>query len=315
MMNKKLISRVSIVTGVLLLSTMMVASTLILSVSAPPRKTECIGKGIYRVGVLSYDEQNDWQSVYGGIAKIDLKVTDKVHPIFGYGKLEWVIDDITEQEAKILASVSIGEPEFSTFDPSSPDILSVVFSGEADFIWGESIGRTNFVAIVDDGDPGFDLDRFRIQIGGGEPLLIGEIASYTVGEDVFIPSYDTIVLRGNVAVIGGATSYEVGVNSYSVLPGNCIVLTGENLVVDGIAAGLNVIYMDGKGNDVWITGLDGKGGDLRINGMEPIIINGGDTIVADGGYTVIRGANDSFDPLGNDLFIRGNIIIKNPPIE
>jgi hypothetical protein len=292
------------------------SSTLILSVSAPPRKTECIGKGIYRVRVLSY-EQEDWQILTGGIAEIDLKVTDKVHPIFDYGKLEWIIKDGKEEEQKILASASISAPEFSTFDPSNPDILSVVFSGEADFIWGESIGRTNFVAIVDDGDPGFDFDHFRIQIGNGEPFLIGQKSIIeSIYGYVSIPSYDTLIKRENVLVIGGAPEFNVNGDISVVDFDECIVITGENLVLNDNPLDPSDFGNYGKGTNLIITGLDGKGTDnLRINGMEPIIIDGGDTIVADGGYTVIRGANGMHDSPGNDQFIRGNIIIKNPPTE
>jgi hypothetical protein len=311
---KKKLSKFSIIIGVLLLATVMMSSTLILSVSAPARRTECIGKGIYRIREFSYTEQTDWQPVYGGVAEIDIKVTSTVHPKFGYGELEWIINDASEGNNKILTSVSIDEPVFYPFSPILP--LRVDFGGEADFIWGEARVGTHFEATVVDGDPVDQPDHFSIQIGEGEPVLIGEIRSYNFRKDVFIPSYDTIVFRDNTVVVGGATSFEVGKDSFPVSSGECIVITEENLVVDGVASGPNVFYLDGKGGDLWITGLDGKGTDnLKINGMEPIIIDGGDTIVADGGYTVIRGANGMHDSAGDDQFTRGNIIIKNPPIE
>ncbi len=321
---KKELSKFSTIIGVLLLITIMMSSTLILSVHAPARRTECIAKGIYRLREFSYTEQTNWRPVYRGVAKIDIKVTKDIHPKYGYGRFEWIINDASEADKKILASVSIDEPEFSSFDPSTPTTLSVDFVGEADFIWGEARVGTNFEATVIDGDPVNQPDHFSVQIGGGEPVLIGEIESKTISGDVLIPFYDTIVFRGNVVVIGGADSYVVGGvggTSYSVYPGECIVATATNLVINGpditggpIVAGPTVFHMDGKGNDCSLSSLDGKGNDLRINGMEPIIIDGGDTIVADGGYTLIRGANGMHDSPGDDQFIRGNIIIKNPPI-
>lgn len=301
----------------IILVTMTSSALIPLATANPKPKSIARGKGSFVFDYYHYDEQTDnWSTDFPLVCDLNVKVTGKYHPVFGHGKIDLVCHEegaYREEDAKIMLSTNIFEPEFID---ASPTRFISKFEGTADLIWGYSKVGTNISVIVWDGTPFDTSDGCRIEIGDVEPIVLGEKQQVSLDSQTveIMNNYDTIVVRGNyttsdgieipdVVVIGGPKQYKIGEGDFITLSGyDPLIIEGSNLSIDGVQIGSNAYYLDGKGTDNIIIG---GGKSLRIGGIEPIYLHLGDTIVADGGYTVLTGSNDLHDSSGDDtIFIK-----------
>ncbi|UCD13505.1 MAG: hypothetical protein JSW60_08105 [Thermoplasmatales archaeon] len=184
------------------------SSVMVENVGASGRWSNSSGKGIYRI--------YNMQAEPIGVAFFDVKAMEIPHPKHGYGYVRWKIDFAeTDEIDVILESMSIKRVTFSII----PDWgLQAVIEAVAEILYVSSneVVTANITVLLRDGTIMNKYDTFRIEIGDGTTITVGNLTIIDFGgiiQDDAIAhdaidgndSYDYIasnsnLIRGNIKI-------------------------------------------------------------------------------------------------------------------
>ncbi len=163
------------------------------------------GKGVYEI--------YNGEGVSIGVAFFDVKVTEIPHPKHGYGYVRWKIDFAeTDDIDVILESTNITRVTFDIV-PNWGFLATVEATAEIFYISSNSVGKANIKVLLKDGTVMPKSDTFRIEIGDGSIITVGNLTIIDYGNTIQDSAIADDAVNGN-------DSYDYIANNSHLIRGN-----------------------------------------------------------------------------------------------
>lgn len=199
---KKELPALCFVVSIVLLATCFV---FVENVDAFGKWSNSTGKGVYEI--------YNGEGVSIGVAFFDVKVTEIPHPKHGYGYVRWKIDFAETNDIDvILESTSITSV---TFDIAQNWGFLATIEATADIIYvsSNSVSTVDIKVLLKDGTVIPKPDTFRIEIGDGSIITVGNLTIIDYGNTIQDSAIADDAVNGN-------DSYDYIANNSHLIRGN-----------------------------------------------------------------------------------------------
>lgn len=199
---KKELPALCFVVSIVLLATCFV---FVENVDAFGKWSNGTGKGVYEI--------YNGEGVSIGVAFFDVKVTEIPHPKHGYGYVRWKIDFAeTDDIDVILESTNITRVTFDIV-PNWGFLATVEATAEIFYIGSNSVGKADIKVLLKDGTVMSKPDTFRIEIGDGSIITVGNLTIIDYGNTIQDSAIADDAVNGN-------DSYDYIANNSHLIRGN-----------------------------------------------------------------------------------------------
>lgn len=148
-----------------------------------------------------------------GIAFFDVKVTQIPHPKHGYGYVKWKIDFAETNDIDvILESTSITSVTFGIV-PNWGFLATIEATADIIYVSSNSVSTTDIKVILKEGTVIPKPDAFRIEIGDGSMITVGNLTIIDYGNTIQDSAITDDAVNGN-------DSYDYIANNSHLIRGN-----------------------------------------------------------------------------------------------